>query len=164
MFLHNLVEIEDEEPIQIDEQPKKFQDSKILDLQNRIQVMKKRVEVAQKELGNVSLKKRNIREKMNEYSSQKTKVEHDLRTKQCEALELNIMSLDDESVQNDVVLAEYSVTCLENEMKMFEDELQSLREQDANLIEDVEEAESSFIGVYQVLLALMFELDTIVHG
>ena len=159
MFLHNLVEIEEEEPIQIDEQPNKDQDSKFLDLQNRIQVMKKRVEVAQKELGNVSLKKRNIREKMNEYSSQKTKVEHDLRAKQCEALELNIKSLDDASVQNDVVLAEYSVTCLEDEMKMFEDELNCLREHDLNLAEDIEEAEGSFIGANQVLQALMSDLE-----
>ena len=142
----------------------KEQEAKLLDLQSRIQVMQMKVATAQEETEEASSKKRDVFDKLNEIAAKKVKIEYHLRAQQCEALELNIMSLDNEAGHNDVVLAEYSAMCLEDEMKMFEDELQSLREQDANLIEDVEEAESSFIGVYQVLLALMFELDTIVHG
>ncbi len=142
----------------------KEQEAKLLDLQSRIQVMQKKVITAQKELEEASTKKRNVFDKIKEIAAKKVKIEYDLRAQQCEALELNIMSLDDEAGHNDVVLAEYSAMCLEDEMKVFEDELQSLRKQDAILIEDVEVAEGSFIGVNQVLLALMSELDSLVHG
>ena len=125
--------------------------------------MQTKVITAQKELEEISSKKRGVFDKMKEIATKKMKIEYDLRTRQCEALELSIMSLDNEAGHNAVVLAEYSVMCLEDEMKMFEDELQSLREQDTNLVEDVEEAESSFIGANQVLFALMSELDSLLN-
>ena len=165
-YFFNAVEIEEEAPqcnVQL-LRLNKEQDAKLLDLQSRIQVMQTKVITAQKELEEASSKKRDVFDKMNEIAAKKVNIEYDLRAKQCEALELNIMSLDDEAGQNDVVLAEYSAMCLEDEMKMVEDELQNLRKQDVILIEDVEVAEGSFIGVNQVLLALMSELDSLVHG
>ncbi len=125
----------------------KEQETKLMDLQSRIQVMQTKVITAQKELEEASSKKRNVFDKMNEIAAKKVMVEYDLRAKQCEALELNIMSLDDEAGHNDVVLAEYSAMCLEDEMKMFEDELQSLREQNANLIEDVRKLKARLLGL-----------------
>ncbi len=119
---------------------------------------------AQKELEEASSKKRDGWDKMKEIEVKKLKIENDLRAQQREALELNLMSLNDEAGHNDVVLAEYSAMCLEDDMKMFEDELRRLREQDAVLIEDVEVAEGSFIGANQVLLALMSDLDSLVRG
>jgi len=119
---------------------------------------------AQKELEEASSKKRDVWDKMKEIEVKKLKIENDLRAQQREALELNLMSLNDEAGHNDVVLAEYSAMCLEDDMKMFEDELRRLREQDAVLIEDVEVAEGSFIGANQVLLALMSDLDSLVRG
>ena len=160
-YFFNAVEIEEEAPqcnVQL-LRLNKEQEAKLIDLQSRIQVMQTKVITAQKELEEISSKKRGVFDKMKEIATKKMKIEYDLRTRQCEALELNIMSLDDEAVQNDVMLAEYSVTCLEDEMKMFEDELNCLREHDLNLAEDIEEAEGSFIGANQVLQALMSELE-----
>jgi len=61
-------------------------------------------------------------------------------------------------------MPEYSALCLENERKMFEDELKSLREQETILVEDVEEAEGSLIGANQVLQALVSEWDGQLHS
>jgi len=125
--------VEEESNQQRDDQLLRFdkeKETKLLDLQSRIQVMKKKVKVAEKELDDASSKKRNIQGKMNDFASKKVAVEYDLRAKQCEAIELNIKSLDNEAVHKDFVLAENSALCLENEMKMFEDELKSLREQE----------------------------------
>lgn len=123
--------------------------------------MKKKVQVAQKELEETTAKKIRVWDEIAEINQRKLVAEFDLRAQQCEVIKIKLLAMKNEVGHNDVVMAEYIAIGLEDEMIAFDDELRSLKEQNAILEVEVEECEVSLMGANQVLQALMSELDSL---
>jgi len=123
--------------------------------------MKKKVQVAQKELEETTAKKIRVWDEIAEINQRKLVAEFDLRAQQCEVIKIKLLAMNNEVGHNDVVMADYIAIGLEDEMKAFGDELRSLKEQNSILEEEVEECEVSLMGANQVLQALMSELDSL---
>lgn len=123
--------------------------------------MKKKVQVAQKELEETTAKKIRVWDQIAEINQRKLVAEFDLRVQQCEVIKIKLAAMKNEVGHNDVEMAKYIAIGLEDEMKAFDDELRSLKEQNSILEEEVEECEVSLMGANQVLQALMSELDSL---
>lgn len=123
--------------------------------------MKKKVQVAQKELEETTAKKIRVWDQIAEINQRKLVAEFDLRAQQCEVIKIKLAAMKNEVGHNDVEMAKFIAIGLEDEMKAFDDELRSLKEENAILEVEVEECEVSLMGANQVLQALMSELDSL---
>ncbi len=129
-------------------------------MRKRVTAMEKKVFDVDLELKELTEKKNETRKRMDQLAERKVVVEYELRTLQCEAIESNLLALDSkETDQKGAILVEERIKTLENELNGMEDLLQTLREEEKNLIEDVEVANGSHVGACQVLHALQVELE-----
>lgn len=123
--------------------------------------MKKKARLDDVNLKKLKLNKDCCRNKIKETISKKRQVEIDLRSKQCEAIELKLSMLEDcqqtEDNQNNLVSMEELIQKLESAVEGMDFELQTFRNEEADLSKEVEDVERSFCGIVRVLDVLKSE-------
>lgn len=130
-------------------------------LRTRIGVMKEKVHKADREQKTISSKKNEVKKKIAEIATRKALVEINLRTQQCEAIEMSLIALDSEDMDTDQIelTSGEQIKALEDELKGMDDVLLVLQEEEESFTEDLETAEGSYLGALQVLEALESELE-----
>lgn len=135
-------------------------------LRIRIGAMKEKVHKADSELKTVSSKMNDVKKRIAEIATRKALVEINLRTRQCEALEMSLMALDSEDMDTEQIelTSSEQIKALEDELKGMDDVLLVLREEEESFAEDLETAEGSYLGALQVLEALESELEELEYN
>lgn len=129
--------------------------------------MKKKARLDDDNLKKFKLNKESCRKKIKETISKKRQAEIDLRSKQCEAIELKLSMLDDcqQTKDNNKNLAsmEELIQKLESAVEGMDLELKTFRNEEADLSKEVEDVERSFCGIVRVLDVLKPELKLFQH-
>lgn len=136
-------------------------EEKIKLMSSRVKFMEEKARIADEELKNIRLKKDCVSSKIKEIFGKKVETECDLRTRQCDALELKLSLLETtemEADQNNLASVEETIKRLECRVNAMENELRNLRNEEECLTEDWEDAERSYAGTMEVLNALQSEL------
>jgi len=121
--------------------------------------MKEKARIAEEEVKEISSKKVNVQKRINEIERRRSLMQY-LRLQHCNPPENNL---------SDVLIVEENgifmepvgekVNCSEDDINLIDGQLNSLKEEEKNLAEDVEYAQESHFGVVQVIEALQNELD-----
>lgn len=125
--------------------------------------MEEKARIADEELKKVLCDKDIWKKKIIQKAREKLEAEIDLRTNQCKAIELKL-SLHDvdcdeiEEKKNCLSSVEETIKTLEGIVAGMGIELQAIGKEEADLSEEVEDAERSYFGIMQVLDTLKSEL------
>jgi len=129
-------------------------------LQSRLKALKERARIIEEEVKDISSKQMDIQKRIIELAERKVPIEYDLRSEQCNLLELNLSLIESEDDNSGVIEpAEEKIKKLEEEMNTIDTELGTLKDEEKSLAQDLINAQGSHIGVVQVLEALQLELD-----
>lgn len=136
-------------------------DGKIQLLQSRLKAMEERARIADEEVKEVTLKKVDLQKRIKEIAARKVVIEYDLRSEQCNLIEMNLSALETEDDDYSGIMKpmEEKIKSFEKKMNVIESELMALKEEERNIVIDLEDAQASHIGVVQVLKALQSELN-----
>lgn len=132
-------------------------------LQNRVKFMEEKARIADGELKKIKLDKDSCQTKISEITRKKTETEFDLRMKQCDAFKLN-KSLDcqeTESKEDNLSSLKEMIKKLEEVVEGMNFQLEALGKEEADLSDNVEDAENSYNGIIQVLDALESEVKSL---
>jgi len=126
-----------------------------------MKTMEERARIADEEVKFTTSKKMSVQKRIQEIAGRREMIEHNLRTQQCNLLEMGISALDAEKEISEMLMKplEEKVKYFEGAMDVLDIEIGALKEEEKSLAQDVEEAQSSHFGIVQVLDALQFELD-----
>jgi len=126
--------------------------------------MEERARIAEEEVKEISSKKVDVQRKIDEIEGRRALIEFNLRTQQCNLLEMGLSALEAEEEPSEMLMKplEEKVKYLEGGMDVLDIELKALKEEEKSLAQDVEEAQSSHFAIVQVLNALQFELDGLI--
>ena len=143
---------------------KSEQEGKIQEVRNRIEVMKRKVRVAEKRLKEIASQKEELEKSMKETTNRKMNAEFALRSQQCKALERSLTEshlqlITEKERSNETAVAEEKIHLLKVEVSSIANQLRMLQGEQETLAENFEEAEGSLIGASQVLQALELELE-----
>ena len=142
----------------VEQQSKSETEKKIKMMLSRIAFMVEKARTANHEVKKIKLKKDECRNKIIETSTTKTQSEIDLRIQQCEALELKMSLMAFPETDNvDLASVEERIKTFECDVEKMDFELHALRKEEAELSEDMEDAERSYCGIMEVVNAMQFE-------
>jgi len=135
-------------------------------LRKKIETAKKDEQFKEKMCKDLLLNKREVEEQKKETKIKKMKVEFELRTEQCKALELDLIEPDavKEDHQERVALAKKKVKSLEEELREVQKEAAEMVEQEEAIAEDLVEAEECYVRASRSLSALKTELEAVESG
>ncbi len=134
---------------------------KIQLLESRLKAMEERARIAEEEVKEITLKKVDLQKRIKEIAARKVVIEYDLRSEQCNLIEMNLSALEteDEDYSGIMEPVEEKIKSFEKKMNVIESELMALKEEEKSVVIDLEDAQTSHIGVVQVLKALQSELN-----
>jgi len=123
--------------------------------------MEEGARIAEEEVKDITSKNMNVQKRIQEIAARREMIEHNLRTQQCNLLEMGLSALEAEEEPSEMLMKplEGKAKYLEGAMDVLDIEIGALKEEEKSLAQDVEEAQSSHFGIVQVLNALQFELN-----
>ncbi len=122
--------------------------------------MGEKAQMAADELTKFKQKKNNLLNTINDITSKKTEAEIQLRMNQCKVLELKLDCPKTGDSKDSLASIEESIKKLEIVVEGMRITLQVLRKEEAELSENVEDAERSHFGIMEVLDGLHSELES----
>ena len=157
-----------QEALQADGQSLENSSNQLMELEKKLQSLRKRVETAKKDeqiteqmLKDLLLNKEEVEQQKKEAAIKKMKVEYELRVEQCKALELDLIEPDavEEDHQERVASVNKKVQSLEEELGEIKEELVAMEEQEEAIAEDLVEAEESYMRAFRLLSTKSTELE-----
>jgi len=157
-----------EEALQTDGRSLENSSNQLMELEEKMQSLRKRVETAEKNeqitekmLKDLLLNKEEVEDQKKETTIKKMKLEFELRSEQCKALELDLIDPDavEEDHQERVALVQMKIESLGEELEVIEKELVSLDEQDEAITEDLVDAEECYVRAFRFMSARITELE-----
>ena len=122
--------------------------------------MKQKERIAEKEVKEISSKKMDVQKIIEDIVGRRALIEYDLRSEQCNLLEMSLSALDDEEDHSGIMEPmEEKIKSLEDEISVIDRELFAMKEEEKNLAQDLDDAQNSQLGIVQVLESLKSELD-----
>lgn len=117
-------------------------------LQSRLMVMEERARIAEEEIKEISSKKIDVSKKINEMRTTRVLIEYELRSEQCNLLEMNISALDADGDHCGFLEPfEEKIKSLKKKIDVIDRELNALKEEEKSLDEDLENALGSHFVV-----------------
>lgn len=123
--------------------------------------MEERARITEEEVKEITLKKVDLQKRIKETAGRRVVIEYDLRSEQCNLIEMNLSALetDEEDFSGIMKPVEEKIKSLEKKMNVIESELMALKGEEKSLVQDLEDAQGSHVGIVQVLKALQSELN-----
>lgn len=137
-------------------------EGKIQGVRSRIEAMKRKVLIAEKNLQEISSQKEELGRSMKETKNRKMNAEFALRSQQCKALERSLTEPGLQQLKersNEAAVTKEKIHLLEVEVNSITNQLRMLQGEEETLAADFEEGEGSLIGASQVLQALELDLE-----